>query len=331
MSGLLEVTGLAKHFPIRRGWFGRVERVHAVDGISFRIAAGQTLAIVGESGCGKSTTSRLLLHLIRPDAGRIVFAGQEVSAANPASVRMLRRQAQMVFQDSHSSLNPRKRVLDSVAFPLIALGRPRAEARSRAAALLDRVGLEPDRFAHRFPHELSGGQRQRVNIARALATTPRLVILDEAVSALDKSVEAEVINLLADLKQELGLTYIFISHDLNVVRHIADEVLVMYLGQVVETGPAATVFASPAHPYTRALLSAVPSLDPYERTEVAPLIGDPPNPVNPAPGCRFRPRCAFAEAVCAARDPALVPAGGTLAACLMCDPGSGHTRAGAHG
>ncbi|MEF2074149.1 ABC transporter ATP-binding protein [Consotaella aegiceratis] len=323
---LLIAKGLKKHFPIRSGFFGKTRRVHAVDGISFEVAKGETLGIVGESGCGKSTTSRLLLHLTPPDDGEIIFDGDLVGAGG-ISVREMRRSAQMVFQDSFTSLNPRSRILDIVMFPLRASKADARSSLSRARFLLNRVGLDPDRFGDRFPHELSGGQRQRVNIARALATSPRLVILDEAVSALDKSIEAEVINLLDDLKSELGLTYLFISHDLHVVRHVSDRVMVMYLGQVVEIGEAEALYERPMHPYTRSLLSAMPSMDPDKRTETAPLAGDPPNPVDPAPGCRFRPRCPFAEEVCIQQDPALINAKSSLAACHMCNLISGHSKA----
>jgi peptide/nickel transport system ATP-binding protein len=235
----------------------------------------------------------------------------------------------MVFQDSYASLNPRLTVEDSIAFGPIVHGVPGSEARARAHDLLRKVGLDPATFAPRYPHELSGGQRQRVNIARALALSPRLVLLDEAVSALDKSVEAQVLNLLIDLKDDLKLTYVFISHDLNVVRFISDRVIVMYLGEVVETGPVETLWSDPRHPYTRALLAAMPSLDPDNRTKEAPIAGDPPNPINPPSGCRFHTRCAFAEGVCSEKDPALFATGNDrhTAACHMVDPGSGHSKA----
>ena len=327
---LLTVRDLAKHFPARRDLLGRTTAtVRSVDGVSFEVMKGETLGVVGESGCGKSTTARLLMHLTAPDRGEVVFDGEGVgSAALP--LRQYRRQVQMVFQDSYASLNPRLTVEASVAFGPGVHGVGRGEATRRARDLLARVGLDPGRFAARYPHELSGGQRQRVNIARALALQPRLVILDEAVSALDKSVEAQVLNLLLDLKAEFGLTYVFISHDLNVVRFMSDRVLVMYLGQVAEIGPAAALFERPAHPYTAALLSSMPALDPDDRTEVAPLAGDPPNPIDPPPGCRFHPRCAAAEPVCARVAPSLYDAGEEhRAACLMAAPGSGHSRAGA--
>ncbi len=330
MSVLLEVNGLVKHFPLKKDVFGRGGGVvRAVDGVDFAVQSGETLGVVGESGCGKSTTARLLMHLIEPDRGEVIFDGAAVGSRD-LSLKAYRRQAQMVFQDSYASLNPRLTIEDSIAFAPQVHGTPRREAVERARDLLARVGLEPRRFAERYPHELSGGQRQRVNIARALALQPRLVILDEAVSALDKSVEAQVLNLLLDLKDEFGLTYVFISHDLNVVRYISDRVMVMYLGQVVEIGDSETLFEAPRHPYTKALLSSIPSMDPDRRTEVPPLAGDPPNPIDPPSGCRFHTRCAMAQAVCSQRAPVLQGgAGGHPVACLMHEPGSGHTEAAA--
>ena len=328
MSALLSVAGLAKHFPIRSGLFGRATAtVRAVDGVSFDVAAGETLGVVGESGCGKSTTARLLIGLIAADGGRIAFDDRVLGET--LSLPDLRRGIQMVFQDSYASLNPRLTIEDSISFGPRATGVAVARARSLTHDLMTKVGLDPARFAAQYPHQLSGGQRQRVNIARALAFSPRIVILDEAVSALDKSVEAQVLNLLCDLKDELKLTFVFISHDLNVVRYISDRVMVMYLGEVVEIGPAEDLYAMPRHPYTRALLGAMPSMDPDARTQVAPLQGDPPNPIDPPAGCRFHPRCAFAEAVCATKSPGLYVAGerGHLAACLMIIPGSGHSCA----
>ncbi len=325
---LLTVKGLVKHFPLKKDVLGRGGGVvRAVDGISFDVRKGETLGVVGESGCGKSTTARLLMHLIEPNKGEIVFDGRTVGGSQ-LPLKEFRRQTQMVFQDSYASLNPRLTMEDSIAFAPQVHGVPRKEAVARARDLLARVGLEPRRFAERYPHELSGGQRQRVNIARALALQPRLVILDEAVSALDKSVEAQVLNLLLDLKQEFGLTYLFISHDLNVVRYMSDRVMVMYLGEVAEIGRSETLFRHPAHPYTRALLSSIPTMDPDRRTEQPPLAGDPPNPINPPSGCRFHTRCAHAQGVCAQRAPSLgLVDAGQAVSCWIHVPGSGHTEA----
>ncbi len=323
---LLTVRGLIKHFPLKGGLGGKGGVVRAVDGVDFTVNKGETLGVVGESGCGKSTTARLLMHLIDPDQGEIVFDGRAVGSRD-LPLKEYRRQVQMVFQDSYSSLNPRLTIEDSVAFGPQVHGTPHRESIERARDLLARVGLEPRRFAERYPHELSGGQRQRVNIARALALQPRLIILDEAVSALDKSVEAQVLNLLLDLKDAFGLTYVFISHDLHVVRYISDQVMVMYLGRVAEVGPGEAIFDSPLHPYTRALLSSMPTMDPDRRTTEAPLSGDPPNPIDPPPGCRFHTRCALAEAVCRERTPSVPPSrDGHHVSCLVHEPGSGHSR-----
>jgi peptide/nickel transport system ATP-binding protein len=325
---LLEVRAMSKHFPVRGGFIGKAGVVRAVDDVSFTVDKGEVLGIVGESGCGKSTTARLVIGLIEPDAGSIILDGEKLGTA--LSLRDLRRDVQMVFQDSYASLNPRLTVEASIGFGPMIHGVSAKEAHERVHDLLRKVGLDPAIFADRYPHELSGGQRQRVNIARALALSPRLVLLDEAVSALDKSVEAQVLNLLIDLKQDLGLTYVFISHDLNVVRFISDRVLVMYLGEVVETGPVEALWQDARHPYTRALLAAMPSLDPDNRTKVPPITGDPPNPINPPSGCRFHTRCAFAESVCSERSPSLFATGNDrhTAACHMVDPASGHSKAG---
>jgi len=331
MQPLIVVRGLKKHFAVKGPLLGAAGRVHAVDDISFAIAKGETLGVVGESGCGKSTTARLLMRLIEPDSGETIFDGEAVAAHGGLSLRELRRNMQMVFQDSYASLNPRLPIEETVAFGPRVHGLPLRQARERAQSLLEKVGLDPALYSRRYPHELSGGQRQRINIARALALEPRLVILDEAVSALDKSVEAQVLNLLSDLKAEFGLTYMFISHDLNVVQYLSDRVMVMYLGKVVEIGDVDTIYEDPRHPYTAALLSAMPSMDPDRRTATPPLTGDPPNPINPPSGCRFRTRCAFAEAVCERVAPALIPTGAghdRAVACHMSDPASGHTQAG---
>jgi oligopeptide/dipeptide ABC transporter ATP-binding protein len=328
LQPMLIARDLRKHFPVKGA---RGKSVQAVDGVSFTVRKGETLGIVGESGCGKTTLARLLLHLIVPDAGELVFDGDAVNAPDGLTVHALRRQVQMVFQDSYSSLNPRMPIRDSVAFGPFIQGRRKPEAREVARDILAKVGLDPDLFGPRYPHELSGGQKQRVNIARALATGPRMVILDEPVSALDKSVEAQVLNLLRALKRQLNLTYVFISHDLNVVRYISDRVLVMYLGRVVELGPAEEIFRHPRHPYTRALLASRPSMDPARRIEEPPITGDPPNPIDPPAGCRFHTRCPLAEAVCETADPVLDRWRGPqshIASCHMQDPASGHSRAG---
>jgi peptide/nickel transport system ATP-binding protein len=327
---LLIVEGLKKYFPIRGGALGGATTyVKAVDGVNFEVAKGETLGVVGESGCGKSTTARLLIRLIEPDAGTVVLDGEAVGGPRGVTLRDMRRQVQMVFQDSYATLNPRLTIEDTITFGLKANGVARATAARRAASVLDLVGLNPAMFAQRYPHELSGGQRQRVNIARALALEPRLVILDEAVSALDKSVEAQVLNLLQDLKRRLALTYIFISHDLNVVQHVSDRVLVMYLGKVIELGPVDELYRNPLHPYTAGLLSSRLSMSPRQRIEKPPLFGDPPNPVNPPSGCRFRTRCHLAEDVCSRMEPQL-GAIGTAAHAVACHartPGSGHSAA----
>ena len=328
---MLIVEDLKKHFPLKGGLLKRTQAVvRAVDGVTFTVPKRATLGIVGESGCGKSTTARLLSHLIEPDEGTIIFDGEAVGRQGGISVRDLRRRMQMVFQDSYSSLNPRLPIVDSISFGPRANGVPVKQARESAEEILGLVGLNPRQFARRYPHQLSGGQRQRVNIARALAMEPRLIVLDEAVSALDKSVEAQVLNLLARLKEQFDLTYIFISHDLNVVQYISDRVLVMYLGEVVEIGDVDEVYNNPAHPYTAALLSSRPSMDPAARRTEPPLSGDPPNPVNPPSGCRFRTRCALAEDVCAKVAPRLTPLPGHHdhpVACHARVPGTGHSLA----
>ncbi len=308
---LLLVRDLARHF----GKPGSL--VRAVDGVSFALRKGETLGIVGESGCGKSTTSRLIMGLIDPSAGEVIFDGQFVGPGG-LPLAEYRRQVQMVFQDSYASLNPRLTIAESIGFAPRVHGLSRDATTSRVRDLLAAVGLEPDQFANRYPHELSGGQRQRVNIARALALRPRLIILDEPVSALDKSVEAQVLNLLVDVKAQFGLSFLFISHDLNVVQYISDRVLVMYLGKVVEIGPVESLYANPSHPYTRALLASRPSMDPDNRRTTPPLTGDPPNPVNVPPGCRFHPRCALAMSKCSVSEPEMLKIGNDHhAACFL--------------
>jgi peptide/nickel transport system ATP-binding protein len=329
---LLIVDKMKKYFPVRGGLLNTVvATVKAVDDVSFDVRKREVLGVVGESGCGKSTTARLIMQLIVPDSGTLIFDGDPIGVAGGITVSDLRRQAQMVFQDSYASLNPRLTIADSVSYAPRMHGMPAAEAKERTETLLTEVGLNPAQFARRYPHELSGGQRQRVNIARALATRPRLLILDEAVSALDKSVEAQVLNLLAELKEKFNLTYIFISHDLNVVEYLSDRVVVMYLGRIVEAGPVDDIYEHPQHPYTRALLRSKPSFDPRQRTMEMPLTGDPPTPLNPPSGCRFRTRCAFAERICEFETPDLAPAPGSppahRVACHIFRTASGHSQA----
>jgi len=313
---LLRVRDLRKEFKVRLG-FRKAGVVSAVDGVSFSIAAGQTLGIVGESGCGKSTTARLLLGLLDADGGTVEFEGREVFWSNRLARQRLRRSMQMVFQDPYSSLNPRMSIRENIGFPMKVQGYHKQERAERVVMLLEQVGLHRNHASY-FPHQLSGGQRQRVNIARALALEPKLVVCDEAVSALDKSIQAQVLNLLKDLQQQMQLTYLFISHDLNVVEYMSDRVVVMYLGQVVETCASEELYRNPLHPYTRALLSAVPKLDPDATTVPLPLAGEVPSPLNPPSGCRFRTRCPHAMAVCATARPALRrPAPDHAVACYL--------------
>jgi peptide/nickel transport system ATP-binding protein/oligopeptide transport system ATP-binding protein len=306
VSTLLEVRDLRKHYPVRKGVFGRLAgKVHAVDGISFSIADGETLGLVGESGCGKSTAAKTILRLVDPTAGTIEWGGQRIDALGRAAMRPFRRELQAVFQDPYSSLNPRLRAADIVAEPLRNYERLGAAAvRERVAWLFEKVGLRPDQMI-KFPHEFSGGQRQRLGIARALAVRPKLIVCDEPVSALDVSVQAQVINLLEDLQAEFGVSYLFVAHDLAVVEHISHRVAVMYLGKIVELTDKRSLFRDPQHPYTEALLSAVPVPDPKAQKKRIILQGDVPSPITPPPGCRFHTRCPYAEERCRREEPAM--------------------------
>jgi oligopeptide/dipeptide ABC transporter ATP-binding protein len=319
---LLRVRGLRKWYPLRAGLFGRPRAfVRAVDGVSFDVAAGETFALVGESGCGKTTVGRSILRLVPPTEGEVRFDGRDVLALRGAELRRLRRDMQIVFQDPYASLNPRMTVGALVGEAVEVHGLARgSELEDRVAGALVRVGLSPDHRT-RYPHEFSGGQRQRIGIARALALEPRFVVCDEAVSALDVSIQAQILNLLAELQQELSLTYLFISHDLAVVEHLADRVAVMYLGQIVETAPAAELFAAPRHPYTRALLAANPVPDPDAPAEPLPLEGEVPSAIEPPTGCRFHPRCPQAFEPCPLREPPRVRlGGGAEVACHLFPP-----------
>jgi peptide/nickel transport system ATP-binding protein/oligopeptide transport system ATP-binding protein len=318
---LLVVDDVKKHFPVTRGiiFQKQVGAVKAVDGVSFSVKTGETLGIVGESGCGKSTLARLVMRLLDPTDGKIMFDGRDITRLSRQAMRPVRREMMMIFQDPYASLNPRKRVGFTVAEALEVhkLGTP-AEVKRRVQELLEIVGLNPEHY-NRFPHEFSGGQRQRIGVARALAISPKLIVCDEPVSALDVSVQAQVLNLLEDLQQEFGLTYVFIAHDLNVVRHISDRVLVMYLGKIAELAPKTELYENPKHPYTGALLSAVPIADPERGRAREPLVleGDVPSPLNPPSACNFHPRCPrFQEGHCDVEEPPLYSFGAEhVAAC----------------
>jgi oligopeptide transport system ATP-binding protein len=304
---LLSVKNLKKHFAVKGGFFSRqAEQVHAVDGVSFDINPGETLGLVGESGCGKSTTGRCILRLIEPSSGEVRLEGADVTRMDHAALQALRRDMQIIFQDPYASLNPRLTVAAIIgeALEIHNLVKSRKELEDRVVQLLDTVGLQPDHM-RRFPHEFSGGQRQRIGIARALAVEPKLLICDEPVSALDVSIQAQVINLLEDLQEKFSLTYLFIAHDLSVVEHISDRVAVMYLGRVVEIAPARELYDNPLHPYTEALLSAVPIPDPTVKRKRITLQGDVPNPIRPPSGCHFHTRCPIARPDCSQRDPQL--------------------------
>ncbi|MBI4393076.1 MAG: dipeptide ABC transporter ATP-binding protein [Euryarchaeota archaeon] len=315
---LLEVDGLRKEFPVRRSMLGAsAASVKAVDGVSFKVERGKTLGLVGESGCGKTTVGRTVLRLAEPTAGRILYDGADVTTVRGRELRRIRRRLQIVFQDPMSSLDPRMTIRDTLAEPMhFAAGLTRHEIEERVPELLRKVGLNRD-HADRYPHEFSGGQRQRIGIARALATGPEFIVLDEPTSALDVSVQAQILNLLRELQAELHLTYLFISHDLSVIRHMADDVAVMYLGKIVELGPVETTFEDPQHPYTQALFSAVPVPDPERRAGRIILKGDVPSPMDPPRGCRFHPRCPRARPDCALSEPELEEkAIGQRAACF---------------
>jgi oligopeptide/dipeptide ABC transporter ATP-binding protein len=318
-SPLLEVEHLQVYFPIKSGLLidRTIGNVHAVDDVSFSLADGETLGIVGESGCGKTTLSRALIRLLDPTEGTIRFEGRDITHAGRRELQPVRREMQMVFQDPQASLNPRKRVSQIVGAPLRLAGMSHAEADKRVRELLDRVGLQEE-HVNRFPHEFSGGQRQRIGVARALAVDPKLIMLDEPVSALDVSIQAQVINLLDDLQDEFGLSYVFVAHDLSVVRHVSDRIAVMYLGKVMELSPSEELYTKPIHPYTAALLAAIPVPDPKENRARERVVvgGEPPSPINPPSGCRFHTRCPYATEICSEVEPPLAEyPGGHLAAC----------------
>jgi dipeptide transport system ATP-binding protein len=327
MSLAVSARNLTRHYSVSRGPFRDPATVKALDGASFTLARGKTLAVVGESGCGKSTLARAITMIEPPTAGELTISGQTVVGASAATLRALRPRVQMVFQNPYGSLNPRQKIGHALEEPLrVNTGLGASERTARARAMMAAVGLRPEHY-DRYPHMFSGGQRQRIAIARALMVEPEVLVLDEPVSALDVSIQAQVLNLLADLQEKHNLAYLFISHDLSVVRHIADEVMVMYLGRVVEHGPRAAVFENPQHPYTQALLSATPQPDPTRRRERIVLAGELPSPLNPPEGCSFHPRCPLCFAPCRHMPPALLAEGTSLVACHAVNPPPADTEA----
>jgi dipeptide transport system ATP-binding protein len=322
MSGIvIEAQNVSQHYTVSRGMFAKPAVLRAVEDVTFHVAQGRTLAIVGESGCGKSTLARMLTMIEKPTAGKLVIDGRDVSAGEADAIRQLRQTVQIVFQNPYGSLNPRQKIGSALEEPLVInTSMSREDRRAKARGMLAKVGLRPEHY-ERYPHMFSGGQRQRIAIARALMLEPKVLVLDEPVSALDVSIRAQVLNLLADLKQAFGLTYVFISHDLSVVRHVADDVMVMYLGRAVETGPVKQIFSKPRHPYTQALLSATPVADPKARRKRIRLEGELPSPFQPPEGCAFNPRCAHAFERCRVEVPELKQHGANVVACFSVDEG----------
>jgi dipeptide transport system ATP-binding protein len=321
MTAIIEADDLARHYDVSRGLFQDAATVKALDGAAFKVKQGETLAVVGESGCGKSTLARLVTMIEQPTGGQLVIDGRNIIGADEATLKALRQTVQIVFQNPYGSLNPRQKIGAILEEPLVInTDMPAAERRGKALDMLARVGLRPEHYG-RYPHMFSGGQRQRIAVARALMLDPKIIVLDEPVSALDVSIQAQVLNLLADLQDEFGLTYVFISHDLSVVRFVADHVMVMYLGRPVELAPVEEIFAHPRHPYTKALLSATPVADPTRKRDNIELEGELPSPFDPPPGCTFHPRCAYANERCRRETPASFKAGATEVFCFGVEEG----------